>query len=139
MKRYSLLSAMVALFATATTALAQPDTLWTKTFGSWGHDFCYSVEQTNDGGYILGGFTAYTPESSYYMYLVKTGSQGNLQWQQIYGIAYWRSICYSIQQTADGGFILGGYNEVATYPIERMYLVKTDHQGNFQWQETCGE
>lgn len=31
------------------------DTLWTKTFGNSGYDCGYSVQQTNDGGYIIVG------------------------------------------------------------------------------------
>jgi hypothetical protein len=33
------------------------DTLWTKTFGGSGMDMGHSVQQTNDGGYILTGGT----------------------------------------------------------------------------------
>ena len=34
---------------------AQPTIAWDKTIGGFGYDRLYSVQQTADGGYILGG------------------------------------------------------------------------------------
>ena len=36
---------------------AQPDILWTKTFGGANNDFANIVQQTIDGGFIIGGST----------------------------------------------------------------------------------
>ncbi|MGZ4033991.1 MAG: T9SS type A sorting domain-containing protein, partial [Bacteroidia bacterium] len=34
---------------------ATGDTLWTKHYGNWYHDHCYTVKQTTDGGFIAIG------------------------------------------------------------------------------------
>jgi len=33
------------------------DTVWTKKFGGWKGDYCFSVQQTFDHGYILAGYS----------------------------------------------------------------------------------
>src|SRR5204863_1344312 len=48
------------------------DTLWTRTFGGTGYEYVQSVQQTTDGGYIVGGFSSSFGGSK--IYLVKTGA-----------------------------------------------------------------
>jgi hypothetical protein len=54
------------------------DTLWTRTFGGTEWDDAYSVEQTTDGGYILGGDTWSYGAGNGDVYLVKTDANGNV-------------------------------------------------------------
>ena len=44
---------ITAILIICATAAAQPDTLWTRTFGGINDDYGYSVQQTSDGGYIM--------------------------------------------------------------------------------------
>jgi len=62
------------------------------------------------------------------MYLVKTDSQGNLEWQHTYG-ASGIDMCYSVQQTRDGGFALGGQHDSGGF-TGLMWLEKTNSLGN---------
>ena len=95
------------------------DTLWTKTFGpfsSWGGDG-FSVDETNDGGFIVGGALYPGGPPTGQNYLAKTDSNGNIQWELKNNIAgYWNSGVRSVHQTYDNGYIIGTW----------AFLIKTD-------------
>ncbi|MBU1937247.1 T9SS type A sorting domain-containing protein [bacterium] len=59
----------------ANIAYAQPDSLWGRTFGGSDADICTSIQQTTDGGYILGGYTNSFGAGGWDFWLVKTGPE----------------------------------------------------------------
>jgi hypothetical protein len=111
--------------------------LWQKTFGGSNSDGGWSVQQTTDGGFIIAGSTWSLGAGSYDVYLIKTDSAGNIQWQKTFGGSN-DDLGYSVQQTSDGGFIIAGYTSSFGSGYEDVYLIKTDPNGNSQWQKTFG-
>jgi hypothetical protein len=113
------------------------DTLWTRTEGGSDHDWAHSVQQTTDGGYIVAGATNSFGAGGYDFYLVKTNSAGGTLWSRTYG---GRGDDYgrSVQQTADGGYIVAGYADSFGAGGYDIYLVKTDSLGNILWTGTYG-
>jgi hypothetical protein len=113
------------------------DTLWTKTYGGSSSDRAYSVQQTADGGYVVAGYTSSFGTGLNDFYLVKTDSQGDTLWTRTYG-GDGDDIARSVQQAADGGYVLAGSTESFGAGNSDFYLVKTDSQGDTLWTRTHG-
>ncbi len=116
---------------------AQGDTLWTKTYGGSRGDYGFSVLQTADGGYVIGGCTRSFGAGNYDFYLIRTNASGDTLWTRTYGGADW-DVGRSIQQTSDGGYIITGETESFGAGQEDVYLVKTDSCGDTLWTRTYG-
>lgn len=135
MCRFNLIVSLVIGLAGALQA--QPDSLWSRTYGGEQADTCYAAIVTSDGGYAIVGGTASFGNGSEDFYLVKTDVTGEIQWTQTYGTEGWEQ-ARSVVQTDDGGFILAG----VTVPVDSMYrdfmLVKTDARGEQTWCRSYG-
>ena len=139
--------------------------IWQNTIGGSGKEnVLFGMQQTYDGGYILGFYsqsnisgdksennldTVCMPDCTYDYWLVKTDASGNIQWQNTIGGDNDDEL-YSLQQTVDGGFILGGSSKSdlsgdktennwdTTNLTNDYWMIKTDSLGNIQWQNTIG-
>jgi len=134
--RKTLTFLLISVLPVMTLAQA-PDSLWSRTFGGSSADYCYSVQQTTDGGYILGGYTWSCGAGSADFCLVKTDASGTEDWSRTFGGSS-GDYCYSTQQTADGGYILGGYTWSYGAGGYDFCLVKTDAMGTEEWRRTFG-
>ncbi|HKZ94498.1 MAG TPA: hypothetical protein VJ249_07975 [Candidatus Bathyarchaeia archaeon] len=128
---------MSAFNIRATMSSEPPATDWSKTYGGTGEDSAYSVIQTSDGGYALGGRTTSYGAGNYDFWLVKTDSVGNMLWNRTYGGANVDQ-AESLVQTSDGGYALVGYTYSFGAGGSDWWLVKTDSSGNELWSRTYG-
>ncbi|MDF7811483.1 T9SS type A sorting domain-containing protein [Hymenobacter sp. YC55] len=137
-------------FANAQTA---PIKQWDKTFGGSGGDEAKSLQQTRDGGYILGGFSnspvsgdkTQASQGLEDYWVVKVDVNGTKQWDRTFG---GRSIdvLLEVEQTSDGGYILGGSSNSpisgdktqANQRESDYWVVKLDANGIKQWDRTFG-
>ena len=110
---------------------------WTQTFGGTESDIGYSVEQTNDGGYIIAGETESYGAGKDDVWLVKTNADGIVQWNKTFG-GNESDVGWSVQQTDDNGFIIVGYTQSCSQGESDVWLIKTDVDGNEQWTQTFG-
>jgi hypothetical protein len=131
-----------------------PGEEWNKTFGGPLDDAAYAVQQTTDGGYIMGGYTKSFGIALWTPWLIKTDSTGDELWNRTftyYSLPFLSGYIQSVQQTNDGGYILGCsfFNITLQKPegvlpfdgTKRGYqtlmvLIKTDSSGNEQWNRT---
>jgi hypothetical protein len=116
---------------------ASGETLWTRTYGGSSTDYCYSVEQTADGGYILGGGTGSFGAGNFDVYLVKTNASGDTLWTRTYGGPSMDE-GYSVQQTTDGGYIVVGATDNYGVTYDHVFVVKTNALGDTLWTRIYG-
>jgi Secretion system C-terminal sorting domain len=162
---------------------AQGKEEWQKTIGGSGQEKLQTISQTFDGGYIIGGSSSsqaspspseggeLTPDElkeygektsinfgNLDYWIVKIDKTGKIVWQKTYGGIYFDEL-RSIEQTKDGGYIVGGYSNSPEAPqppkgalatnscfgkkeknigIGDFWVLKIDKDGNEQWQKTIG-
>lgn len=92
--------------------------LWQETFTG---PEAYAVQQTSDGGFIVGGSSVF-----------KTDNNGKVLWQRTYEGA----TVYAVQQTSDGGFIIAGFIHSTSAVMPQAWISKIDNSGNVLWQKT---
>ena len=122
---------------------------WQKSLGGTGSDQAKSVQQTNDGGYIVAGYTSSNDGdvSVNYGYLdywvVKLNSLGTIEWQKTLGGSDF-DLAQSIQQTNDGEYIVAGYsysNDVdvqSSQGNQDFWVVKLSSIGTVEWEKSLG-
>jgi len=144
---------LLFFFFIANSVRAQ-EIIWQNTLGGNSSDDLSTVHQTTDGGYILGGSSGSPLSgdktednifSSVDFWIVKTDSIGNIQWQNTIGGSDSDEL-NSIQQTTDGGYIIGG-TSTSNWSVDKAenslgdfdyWVVKIDSNGIIKWQNTIG-
>jgi hypothetical protein len=107
---------------------------WEKTFVGPNYDEGYSVQQTNDGGYIITGKAAFNFSGD--LVLIKADAVGNIFWETFGGPK--DDVGYSVEQTSDGGYIIAGETQSYGSGGKDVWLIKTDSMGNKAWDRTFG-
>jgi len=114
------------------------DSLWSRTYGGINADQCYTLIQTSDAGFALAGYTWLTNnEGRGNFYIVRTDENGDILWTKNFGGAS-SEVCYSILQTADGGFALAGDSESFGNGYLDFWMVRIDSDGNSLWSANFG-
>lgn len=138
--------------------------LWESSYGGTNFDTGRSIQQTTDGGFVLGGetysgadgnktSTNFSPPGyfgrlggSTDYWIVRVDTNGVKLWEREFGSEdtdrFW-----SLDQTSDGGFIIGGYSfattggnkTVAGYgPSYDYWIVRLDSDGNKLCEQVFG-
>jgi hypothetical protein len=99
---------------------------WQKTYDGNSSDWSNSIRQTNDGGYIFGGGTISFGAGLPDILVLKLNPYGSIEWQRTYGESY-NDLIFSIHQTDDNSYILGGWSR--SYD-DRIFMMKIPSDGD---------
>jgi hypothetical protein len=127
--------------------------LWDRSYGGNRDDILYSVWGTSDGGFLCAGESASGVTGNKTsaglggidFWVVKINANGDKLWDKAYG-GTGDDICYSVQVTADGGFVLAGTSNsgisgnksTAGYGGMDFWVIHLDANGNKVWEVTLG-
>jgi hypothetical protein len=130
--------------------------VWDSAFGGTGPDNLTSVQQTADGGYLVGGFSnspisatkSQNPQGNFDFWVVKINRNGTRRWDRSFGGSDYDQL-NSLHQTTDGGFLLGGFSQsppsgdktglnYGAAGSADFWVVKTDSLGTKQWDQSYG-
>jgi hypothetical protein len=127
---------------------------WDVDFGGFDYDQLNSFCKTNDGGYLLACYSAsdisgnktqnnWNPGTGD-VWLIKTDSNGNMQWDKDFGGMSIEDEIGSVFQNSDGGYFyscnsfsgISGNKTENNLGTSQAWIVKTDSSGNLSWDKT---
>lgn len=127
-----------------------PKVNFIKTYGGSKNESAQSIIKTNDGGYIISGFTQSVDGDITNKFLdnfdalvLKYDSQDNLEWSSIYGGSDNEKASKIIQDTS-GGYILVGFSSSTDGDLSSnagandIWVVKLNSSGSILWQKSYG-
>jgi len=110
---------------------------WQKTYGGNDYDSPSLIQETSGGGYIVVCNSNSFGAGDIDIWILKLTSSGDIEWQKAYGGNEDDNV-YSIQQTSDGGYIVGGKTMSFGEGEDDAWIIKLLGNGNIEWQKTFG-
>jgi len=135
MKRLIVFAPIASLVVCFGLAYAQPDSLWSKTYGGVGTDYSISLCPAHDEGYIMQCSSNGTGNEQ--VWIIKTDAQGDSVWGRVYGGTQDDSPG-NVGKTSDGGYFFTGYTRSSGAGSSDFWLVKMDSEGQQVWSRTYG-
>jgi len=108
--------------------------LWQQTYGGLDEDWISGLCQTEDGNYVLTGFTRSFGANARDSYLIKTDVNGDTLWTRTYGGPddQWGR---SISNLPDGGVVIAGWTGTF-FSASDIWLLRMDSDGDTLWTKT---
>jgi hypothetical protein len=132
-----------------------PHIEWQRVYGNSENDFLYAVQQTRDGGYVLAGSSLPPADGTKTaqgfggadFWVVRVEPTGPQVWDRCFGGLDFDS-AKSLQETSDGGFIIGGGswstnsgNKTSLHygtAVNDFWVLRLDASGNKIWERDYG-
>jgi hypothetical protein len=109
-----------------------------KIIGGAGNEEALTICSTNDGGFILAGYTTSFGAGAADGYLVKLTSTGTIAWTSTYGTSG-NDYFYDVLPTSDGGYIaVGRKPQCFSGSLEDQMAVKFTSTGTVSWARCIG-
>jgi len=111
--------------------------IWNRSYGGANMDRGESVYVTSDGGFLISGTTWSNTSGANDIYIVKTDSEGYIQWSQVIGgrdVEYG----YNAVEMNGGGFAVFGFTGSVDEGGRDLLIVRLNPEGVVLWNRTLG-
>ncbi|HTB32802.1 MAG TPA: T9SS type A sorting domain-containing protein [Bacteroidia bacterium] len=102
---------------------------WSKVIGGPGNDIGEAVIQNKEGDIVVVGSTTSYGSGTNDVYLLKLDTAGTIIWTRTAGGPS-NEFGYTLSQTTDDGYVVGGYTDSYGAGGDDFYLVKFDSLGH---------
>ncbi len=113
------------------------DILWTKQYGGVKPEYPNSMVATDDGGFLICGYTASYGAGSNDAWIVKLNSSGDMVWNKTYG-GPGNDEGKEIIRASDGNYVFVGRSNYSGGANYDGFLKKIDPAGNEIWTKYYG-
>ncbi|MDP2687884.1 MAG: hypothetical protein Q8O62_11715 [Aequorivita sp.] len=130
--------------------------VWSKTFGGSNDESATRITKTNDGGYLLSGYTTSSDgdvsgnEGFQDYWILKVDAAGNKVWDKNFGFTG-SDQAYKAFETSDGGYFITGFFDVSAsggagndmqkgtlHGVGEFWGIKLAADGTKQWRRYFG-
>jgi hypothetical protein len=111
--------------------------IWSNYYGGNNDDGGYSIQKTNDNGYLITGFTYSFGSGGADLCLLKIDIAGNQQWLKTFGGTE-DDIGFSICKTSDENFIIVGSTKSFGVINPDIWVIKVNQNGDQLWDKMIG-
>ncbi|MGD2091349.1 MAG: NosD domain-containing protein [Candidatus Aminicenantes bacterium] len=115
--------------------------LWKEEHDIQGHfDRMWDIQELDNGNLVGCGTISPTSPTYHDAGLIKMNSQGQILWYRSFGPSGTTEVARALTATSDGGFLIGGYYGYDQANLKnQLYVVKTDANGNEEWNKILGD
>jgi hypothetical protein len=126
----------ILLFAGCLASVVSAQTSWWRTYGGTGFDAGRAVDLAATEGYVIAGSCTSSGVSSD-VFLIRTDTLGDTLWTRTYGGTS-VDAAYSVQETADSGYVIAGNTSSFGAGYNDVYLVRANAAGDTLWTRAYG-
>jgi hypothetical protein len=113
------------------------DEIWNNTYGGSKRDKGYSIQQTDDEGYIIVGYTESYGNGFYDLWLIKTDKNGMEKWNYTFGGGD-HDFGLSVIISEDNNYIVTGYQSSFNAVNCDLWIIKVGLNGTKIWDKSYG-
>jgi hypothetical protein len=112
---------------------------WTKKFGGNSNEYAQMVHQTSDGGYIMVvDALSFSNNNLYDIWLIKTDSNGNMEWDLVIGDTGQVNGSQSVIICANGDYLVTGESTIDQTFLFDFTLARVSPAGQLKWFRNLG-
>jgi uncharacterized protein YpmB len=115
----------------------QGELLWDKTYGGKENDGAYSIVESEDGGYVICGYTWSKGNGRDDGRVFKIDKNGKLLWDKTFGEKSFDKL-FSIIKDKDNNYVLAGRSNSKGAGNSDAWIIKLNEQGELLWDKTYG-